>query len=79
MDFSRDVFQYQQFNKYQQYAFLNPENPKEFKTFFLQKDHVARKDRIVGETPNWLYGEVPPTIQIIHPVRLAKIRSGTSY
>ncbi|QNI92664.1 hypothetical protein SynBOUM118_02331 [Synechococcus sp. BOUM118] len=36
------------------------------------------KIRIRGET-NWVYGEVPPTIRVAHPMHLAKIRSGTLF
>ncbi len=61
-----------------QYAYINPDNPKEYKTFFLQRDQIAKKIRIRGET-NFVHGEVPPHIQIINPVHYHKITSGTAY
>ena len=67
-----------QFNRHQQYAEVKSDDPTMFRTFFLIKDHIAKKDKVVGLT-NWTVGKVPPTIQVISPMRLAKIRSGTSY
>lgn len=61
-----------------QYAYINPENPNEFKTFFLQRDLMAKKIRIRGES-NYVYGEVPPHIQVIHPLHYKKILSGTAF
>ena len=74
----RDMYQYSQFPKGKQYALINPENPNEFKTFFLIHNYVSNRTQIIGETPNWVYGEVPPGIQVIHPMRYSKIKSGTS-
>ena len=65
-----------QFNQYQQWAEIHPTDPNMYRTFFLQRDHLAKKVRIRGET-NWVYGEVPSTIRVAHPMHLAKIRSGT--
>ena len=75
---SRDLFAYHNFNQYQQWALVHPEDPTMYKTFFLQKDHIAKKDRIIGET-NWTVGEVPPTIRKIHPMHYSKIKRGSSY
>ena len=61
-----------------QYAYINPENPNEFKTFFLIHNYVTNRTQVIGETPNWVYGEVPPGIQVLHPMRYSKIKSGTS-
>ena len=55
-----------------------PTAPNMYRTFFLQRDHLAKKIRIRGET-NWVYGEVPPTIRVAHPMHLAKIRAGTLF
>ena len=46
-----------QFNQYQQWAEIHPTEPNMYRTFFLQRDHLAKKIRIRGET-NWVYGEV---------------------
>jgi len=64
-----------QYNQYQQWAEIHPTDPNMYRTFFLQRDHLAKKIRIRGET-NWVYGEVPPTIRVAHPMHLAKIRAG---
>ena len=42
----RDMNQYSQFPKGRQYALINPENPNEFKTFFLIHNYV------INRTPN---------------------------
>ena len=67
-----------QFNQNQQWAEIHPTDPNMYRTFFLQRDHVAKKVRIRGET-NCVYGEVPPTIRVAQPMHLAKIRSGTLF
>ena len=66
-----------QYNR-QQWAEVDPSDPNRYRTFFLVRDHNARRDRIYGET-NWVTGVVPNTIKIIHPMRLMKIRNGSSY
>jgi len=66
-----------QYNR-QQWAEIDPNDSTRYRTFFLVKDHYARRDRIYGES-NWVTGVVPDTIRIIHPMRLMKIRSGSSY
>ena len=67
-----------QYNQYQQWAEIHPTDPNMYRTLFLQRDHLAKKIRIRGET-NWVYGEVPPTIRVAHPMHLAKIRAGTLF
>ena len=67
-----------QFNNHKQVAEMHPTEKNTFRTMFIVMDHIAKRARIIGET-NWLVGEVPPTIQIAHPVFLAKIRSGNMY
>ena len=61
-----------------QYAYINPDNLNMFKTILLMHNYVTNRTQIIGETPNWVYGEVPPGIQVIHPMRYSKIKSGTS-
>ena len=75
--FYPDLFAYGNFHRHKQYAELSPDG-KSFRTFFVMKNHVLKKDVIVGETP-FVIGEVPPTIQVMHPKKLLKIRSGSSY
>ena len=67
-----------QYNQYQQWAEIHPTDPNMYRTFFLQRDHLAKKIRIRGET-NWVYGEVTPTIRVAFPMHLAKIRAGTLF
>ena len=62
-----------------QYAYINPDNLNKFKTFLLINNYVTNRTQIIGETPNWVYEEVPPGVQVIHPMRYSKIRSGTSW
>ena len=69
---------YPQFNQYQQWAEINPENKNEFRTFFLKKNHISRKDEIIGLTP-FVPGTPPNHIRVIHPHRMMKIRAGNSY
>ena len=69
---------YPQYHLRQQWALVNPDDPTMFKTFFLQKDHIAKRDRIIGDT-NWCVGEVPPIIRVMHPLHYLKIISGSSY
>ena len=59
-----------------QWAEIHPADPNMYRTFFLQRDHLAKKIRIRGET-NWVYGEVPPTIRVAYSIRQGKIRFGT--
>ena len=68
-NFDMGIFQGQFPQK--QYAYINPDNPKEYKTFFLQRDQMAKKISIIRET-NYVYGEVPPHIQVIHPLHYKK-------
>ena len=42
----RDMYQYSQFPKGKQYALIKPENPNEFKIFFLIHNYVTNR------TPN---------------------------
>ena len=77
-NFDSSLYAYSNFPKHKQYAEVSQEDPNLFRTFFLQKDHIARRDRIIGLT-NWITGIVPSHIQVIHPLKLAKIRSGASY
>ena len=58
-----------QFNQYHQWAGFHPSDTNMYRTFFLERDHLAKKIRICGET-NWVYGEVPPTIRVAHPMHL---------
>ena len=74
----QDYLSFLSFTNNKQLAEICPDNPKYFRTFFLQMDHIAKRPRIRGET-NWVYGEVPSHIQVAHPSFLAKLRAGTYY
>lgn len=67
-----------QFQKNQQYAEIDPKDKNYYRTFFIIKDHLMKRDKIIGLT-NWIYGEVPSHIKIINPMFLSRIRSGSSY
>jgi len=74
----QDFLTYCNFTNGKQLAELDPENPNYYRTFFLQMDHIAKRARIRALS-NWVYGEVPPHIQVAHPHHLAKIKSGNYY
>lgn len=66
------------YNKMQQFAEIHPDDPKMYRTFFLQRDNVANMIRMRAVS-NWVHGEVPPTIRVAHPMHLAKIKSGALF
>ena len=66
------------FNNHKQVAEMHPTEKNTFRTMFIAMDHIAKRSRLLGAT-NWMVGEVPPGIQVVHPVLLAKIRSGNHY
>ena len=52
--------------------------PQHVSDLLLTEGPLGKKTRIRGET-NWVYGEVPPTIRVAHPMHLAKIIAGTLF
>ena len=49
------------YNTMQQFAEIHPDDPKMYRTFFLQRDNVANKIHMRAVS-NWVHGEVPSTI-----------------
>ena len=67
-----------QFQRNQQYAEIDQKDKNYYRTFFIVKDYIQKKDRIIAQS-NWVYGEVPNHIKIISPMYLSRIRSGVSH
>ena len=74
----RSLQDYRNWNKHlvnQQYYEINPQNKNEYRTLFINMNGLSGKPQIRYLT-NYVVGTPPEHMKAIHPMMVAKIKSG---